>query len=423
MTDDNQNQSSNSGFKMRGDKPKPTQLNKPLVWGVGIMVLLIIVAIFVGALSPRDQHHQETKINHSSPNKQGASGSEVETLPGSYTDSDVKKYMLDNQDQALKQQLQQLRSSQSQLKSQLSQLKHQNRNRNRNQNRESPQQKQAKMSGLYFPGGNPPKHPPNKQKQADSDHSRHGGRNRGDNSDDQSSQDSYSAQNMQKKKIDFLKDSDDNDQGDIYNTHGVVKPISPYEIQAGSILPATLMTAINTSLPGNAVAIVRRDIYDSVHGAHLLIPKGSKLIGQYQSQVSYGQTRVLIKFNRVIRPNGSSIQINNAPGADLFGQAGMKGEVDNHWSRIISASVLSTTISLGAGAVSQSAATSGQEFPNSTQNAVNNAGSSISQVGQKVTDRAINIQPTIKLPPGYEFNIIVNKDMVLPPMGQGGNKA
>lgn len=424
MTDKRQDQSEkddqasqNKGFKMRGDKPKPTQVNKPLVWGVGIVVLLIIVVIFVEALSPREQQQDKASINHSSPAKTGGSGGGVSKLPGSYSDSSIKKYLPDQQNKQLKQQLQNLQSSQSSLKRQLEQLQQEKSQQHQPRHRQSPEKKQAIMSGLYFPGGNPSKQ---KNQQGSQNSSKTQSSKKGSGKGSGGSESDYEKQNMQQEKINFLKDSSDQDQGDIYNKHGVVKPVSPYEIQAGSILPATLMTAINTSLPGKAVAIVRRDIYDSVHGQHLLIPKGSKIIGQYLSQVSYGQTRVLIKFKRIIRPNGSSILINNAPGADLFGQAGMKGSVDNHWSRILGASVLSTTLSLGAGAVAQGARNSGQEYPSSTENAVNSAGSNVSQIGQKITDRAMNIQPTIKLPAGYEFNIIVNKDMILPPMGQGG---
>lgn len=419
MTEDKQDQSQqDKGFKMRAERPRPTQVNKPLVWGIGVLVLLILVAVFVEALSPSDQEQQQAQINHSSPNKNGASGSDVDSLPSSYSSSNLKQYLPDQQDKQLKQQLQQLKSSQSSLRSELQHLREQQQQKQPQQHRQtqSPEQKQATMSGLYFPGGNPPKQSDKKQKsdQSSSESDKHGGKQGG-------SESSYAKQNMQDEKIDFLNSSDQ-DKGQIYNTHGVVKPVSPYEVQAGSILPATLMTAINTSLPGEVVAIIRRDIYDSVHGKHLLIPKGSKLIGQYQSKVSYGQSRVLIKFNRIIRPNGSSIQLNNAPGADLFGQAGMQGNVDNHWGRIIGAAVLSTTLSVGSGAVAQGTRSDGQEYPGAAENAINAAGGNISKVGQKITKRAINIQPTIKLPAGYEFNIIVNKDMILPPMGHGGNR-
>lgn len=411
----NQSQDKQRSFKMRGDKPRPTQVNKPLVWGVGIIVLLIITVIFVQALSPRQQQQQQSHIKHSSTSNTGGPESGVNSLPSGYSNAQALKKYLPSQNQQLKQQLQQLQSSQSSLKSQLQQLKQQKSRPPQHHQHQSPEQKQATMSGLFFPGGNPKK-PKQHQKQSSSGSQQSQAQKSGGSNQPQSD---YEKQNMQDEKIDFLKSSDQ-DTGDIYNTHGEVKPVSKYEVQAGSLIPATLMTAINTSLPGEAVAIVRRDIYDSVHGRYLLIPKGSKIIGQYQSKVSYGQSRVLIKFQRIIRPDGSSILLNNAPGADLFGQAGMQGNVDNHWGQVISAAVLSTTLSVGAGAVAQSTRDSGQEYPSSSENAINSAGSNISKVGQKITKRAINVQPTIKLPAGYEFNIIVNKDMILPPMGHGG---
>lgn len=411
-----QGQNKQSSFKMRGDKPKPTQVNKPLVWGVGVVVLLLITIIFVEALSPRQQEQQQSHIKHSSTSNTGSAKGGVNSLPSGYSNSQALKKYLPNQDQQLKQKLQQLQSSQSSLKNQLQQLKQQkSQPPQHHEQSQSPEQKQATMSGLFFPGGNPKKQKQNK-KQSSSGSGQSQAQKSGGSKQPQSD---YEKQNMQDEKIDFLKSSDQ-DTGDIYNTHGEVKPVSKYEVQAGSLIPATLMTAINTSLPGEAVAIVRRDIYDSVHGRYLLVPKGSKIIGQYQSKVSYGQSRVLIKFQRIIRPDGSSILLNNAPGADLFGQAGMQGSVDNHWGQVISAAVLSTTLSVGAGAVAQSTRGSGQEYPSSSENAINSAGGNISKVGQKITKRAINVQPTIKLPAGYEFNIIVNKDMILPPMGHGG---
>jgi type IV secretion system protein TrbI len=188
--------------------------------------------------------------------------------------------------------------------------------------------------------------------------------------------------------------------------------LSPYEVKASTIIPATLITGINSDLPGPIIAQVRERVYDTVTGQHLLIPQGARLLASYDSMVAWGQERVLMCWNRIIFPNGSSINLHCMPAADLKGQAGLTDEVDNHWDRLMAAVGLSTVLSLGAQAVAGDP--SGYQ-PNLAQRAAGNAAGQINGAGQGVVQRQLNLQPTITVRPGFGVNVIVTKDMILTP--------
>ena len=190
-------------------------------------------------------------------------------------------------------------------------------------------------------------------------------------------------------------------------------PISPYEVKAGTIIPASLITGINSDLPGNVIAQVRENVFDTVSGNHLLIPQGSRLIGKYDSKVSYGQSRALVVWTRLIRPDGGSIRLENMPGTDLAGYAGYKDKVDNHFDRLIGGVVLSSVLSVGA-------TMSGGDYDGTNDMSMDevfaaNAGDEINRAGNKITQKNLDIQPTIKIRPGFSVNVLVNKDMVIPP--------
>jgi type IV secretory pathway VirB10-like protein len=192
----------------------------------------------------------------------------------------------------------------------------------------------------------------------------------------------------------------------------VQHPKSPYEIQAGTILPAVLITAINSDLPGPVVAQVREHVYDSVSGEHLLVPQGSRLLAQYDSMVAWGQERILVCWNRLILPNGDSITLGCMPGADLEGAAGVSDGVDEHWWRILKgasvATLLSATSVFAAGNTSSYNPTVGQMM-------ARGAAGEVSDVGQQLTRSDLTIQPTLTVRPGFSVNVIVTKDIVLSP--------
>jgi type IV secretion system protein VirB10 len=215
--------------------------------------------------------------------------------------------------------------------------------------------------------------------------------------------------NLQERKNAFL-DSEGATKTTGYLRTRLQHPQSPYEIKAGTIIPAVLITAINSDLPGPVIGQVRENVYDTVSGNYLLVPQGSRLLAQYDSMVAWGQERVLVCWNRLIFPNGDSISLDCMPAADLAGAAGLTDEVDEHWARILKGAAVASLLA----ATTQSVAGNVQGFnPTVPQMWANNAAGQINQVGQQLTRREINVQPTITIRPGLSVNVIVSKDLVL----------
>ena len=186
-------------------------------------------------------------------------------------------------------------------------------------------------------------------------------------------------------------------------------PASPYVLQAGAVIPAALLTGLRSDLPGQVTAQVTEDVYDSPSGKTLLIPQGARLVGQYDAQVAFGQSRALLVWNRLIMPNGRSIVLERQPGADPEGYAGLEDEVDNHWGMLFKAAILSTLLSVGA-----EAGTSDSE--NSLVQAIRRGASQgFNQTGQQVIGRSLNVQPTITIRPGFPVRVLVTHDLVLEP--------
>ena len=186
-------------------------------------------------------------------------------------------------------------------------------------------------------------------------------------------------------------------------------PASPYVLQAGAVIPAALLTGLRSDLPGQVTAQVTEDVYDSPSGKILLIPQGARLVGQYDAQVAFGQSRALLVWNRLIMPNGRSIVLERQPGADPEGYAGLEDEVDNHWGMLFKAAILSTLLSVGA-----EAGTSDSE--NSLVQAIRRGASQgFNQTGQQVIGRSLNVQPTITIRPGFPVRVLVTHDLVLEP--------
>ena len=189
--------------------------------------------------------------------------------------------------------------------------------------------------------------------------------------------------------------------------------LSPWEVKAGSIIPAALITAINSDLPGEIVAQVTEPVYDHATGRTVLIPQGSRLVGVYDAQVVYGQQRALIAWTRLIMPDGRSINMGSMSGSDLSGAAGLQDQVDGHFGQLARGIFLSSVFSVGA-ATAQDAGSrsSGQLLINS---AATGAANSAQQVGQQITQRDLSRQPTLKIRAGFPLTVLVNKDMILAP--------
>jgi type IV secretion system protein VirB10 len=187
-------------------------------------------------------------------------------------------------------------------------------------------------------------------------------------------------------------------------------PASPYVLQAGAVIPASLVTGLRSDLPGQVTAQVTEDVYDSPTGKSLLIPQGSRLVGQYDAQIAFGQSRALLVWNRLIMPNGKSIVLERQPGADTEGYAGLEDEVDNHWGMLFKAAILSTVLSVGS-----EAGMSGNNNGSLAEAIQQGMSQSINQTGQQVVSRSLNIQPTITIRPGFPVRVLVTHDLVLEP--------
>ncbi|MDP2330711.1 MAG: TrbI/VirB10 family protein [Reyranella sp.] len=218
--------------------------------------------------------------------------------------------------------------------------------------------------------------------------------------------DEASIQNGQDRKLAFL-----NAPADRRTTSPdrLARPASPYVLQAGTVIPAALVTGLRSDLPGQITAQVTENVYDTPTGGSLLIPQGAKLIGVYDSQVSFGQSRLLLVWTRLILPNGYSVVLERQPGADAMGQAGLEDGVDHHWGALFKAALLSTILAVG------SELGSDQNDSDIVRALRRGTGDTLNQAGQQVVRRNLNIQPTLTIRPGYPVRVIVTRDLVLQP--------
>jgi type IV secretion system protein VirB10 len=193
----------------------------------------------------------------------------------------------------------------------------------------------------------------------------------------------------------------------------LIHPTSPYQLMAGTLIPGLLLTGLNSDLPGQILGQVSQNVFDTVSGNHLLLPQGTKVVGQYDSRIVYGQERMLIVWTRLILPNGKSMSLEGMPGVDLSGAAGLTDQVNHHWGRLVTGVVLSSI--LGAGAQIAQGRTYSTFDPDYGDLAAQGFAQNMNQVGQQITRKNLNIQPTIEIRPGHRFNVFVHKDMVLEP--------
>jgi type IV secretory pathway VirB10-like protein len=222
------------------------------------------------------------------------------------------------------------------------------------------------------------------------------------------------APNGQTPKRDFLKEEPVG--GDTLQ-HGRVAPISPYEVKAGTVIPANMIGGVNSDLPGLLLAQVSENMYDSATGRHLLIPQGAKLIGTYDNGVTFGQSRILVGWQRIIYPDGSSINLGRMPGADQSGYAGFKDKVDNHLFRLFSEALLLSIFSAGV-QLGQPQASSGNNY-NSSQIVAAAIAGQMGELGMEIVRRNMDVAPSLEIRPGYSFNVMVTKDMVVRPWEAG----
>lgn len=218
------------------------------------------------------------------------------------------------------------------------------------------------------------------------------------------SSDETFAQNGQERKLAFVSASVDRRTT---SPDRLVRPASPFVVQAGTVIPAALITGIRSDLPGQITAQVTEAVYDNP------TRRARRLIGTYDSQAAFGQSRVLLVWTRLIMPNGRSIVLERQPGADASGYAGLEDEVDNHWKELLGAAALSTLLAVGT------EVNSGADAGNTNSDLIaalrRGAEDSANQAGQQLVRRNLNIQPTLTIRQGFPVRVIVNRDLVLEP--------
>ncbi|MEB2349611.1 MAG: TrbI/VirB10 family protein [Comamonadaceae bacterium] len=220
--------------------------------------------------------------------------------------------------------------------------------------------------------------------------------------------DPTAVQNRQDQKEAFLKGG----STETRNSGNLQMPSSPYQVMAGTVIAGALVTGIKSDLPGDVIATVTEPVYDTASGKFLLIPQGSRILGKYNSQVSYGQSRVQVVWNRIILPDTSSLTLDNLAGTDPAGYAGLEDGADWHWGRIFAGAALTTLLGVGAELAAPENRQDGNRIVIAGRDS---AQDSINQVGQEMTRRNMNIQPTLTERPGLPVRIIVNRDLVLRP--------
>lgn len=201
--------------------------------------------------------------------------------------------------------------------------------------------------------------------------------------------------------------------GDRWHLEAEVQaPRSPYELRAGFVIPATLISGINSDLPGQIVAQVSQDVYDTATGKFRLVPQGSRLVGAYSSNVAYGQSRVLVAWQRIVFPDGKALDIGSMPGGDGAGYAGFNDQVDNHYARVFGSALLMSGVVAGAAFSQNRNAVTGTVTAPTAGSALSEAlGQQLGQATAQMISKNLNIAPTLAIRPGFRFNVIVVKDL------------
>ena len=212
-----------------------------------------------------------------------------------------------------------------------------------------------------------------------------------------------------------LKQFDAKDKGVRWQLNSQVEaPKTPYTLRAGFIIPASLISGINSDLPGQIIGQISQNVYDTATGKYLLLPQGSRLVGSYTSDVAYGQSRVMVAWQRIVFPDGKTLDIGAMPGADGAGYSGFNDQVDNHYLRIFGSAILMSGITAGV-AYSQETNNNGGVYAQPTaSSALSEAlGQQLGNATAQMISKNLNISPTLEIRPGFRFNVMCIKDLVL----------
>jgi type IV secretion system protein VirB10 len=195
----------------------------------------------------------------------------------------------------------------------------------------------------------------------------------------------------------------------------VKKPLSPFELKTGTVIPGILISEVNSDLPGEVIAQVSQNVYDTASGSRLLIPQGARLFGRYDSHVTFGQQRALVIWERLIYPDASTLELGGMAGSDQTGKDGFADRVNNHYARVFGYALLTSVLSAGY-QLSQSQGTTAGNFvvPSNQQIVAASVGQQMAELGSEIARRNMRVQPTIEIRKGYRLNVMVNKDVVFP---------
>ena len=197
-----------------------------------------------------------------------------------------------------------------------------------------------------------------------------------------------------------------------YLPNQVMAPLSQFELKRGSVIPATLITGINSDLPGRIIAQVSQHVFDSATGHHLLIPQGTRLFGRYDSKVTFGQRRALVIWTDIVFPDGATLQIGGMAGTDAQGYGGFSDQVDNHYFEVFGSAILVAAI--GAGIDMALPDDQGSADNSATDAARRSFAETFSEVADQTIGRNMEVQPTLEIRPGYIFNVLVDQDLAFP---------
>lgn len=198
-------------------------------------------------------------------------------------------------------------------------------------------------------------------------------------------------------------------EGADVNPHSLTAPVSPWTLQAGTVIAASLITGLNPDLPGMVTAQITENVYDSVTGRSLLIPQGSRLIGSYDSVVAFGQSRALVVWQRIILPDGSSVRIDNVPATDTQGYAGLSDRIDRHTWQLLKGVALSTLLGVGT---ELSFGSNERDLVRAIREAAQQSGA---RAGDQLLTKSLSIKPTVRIRPGWPLRVVVHSDIVLRP--------
>jgi type IV secretion system protein VirB10 len=217
-------------------------------------------------------------------------------------------------------------------------------------------------------------------------------------------------QNEQERKQEFLAQTHGHAVSN-YLESTRTPALGKYEVKMGWDIPAILEQGIDSDLPGEIKAMVRSNVYDTTTGKYLLIPQGSRMVGVYDSQIAFGQDRLQVIWSRIIYPDGSSISLDGMVGQDIHGMTGFHDKVDNHYKRLVGFALLTSVFTAGI-ELSQRHNSSLLAAPTAGETASSAVGQQLGELGTEITRKNLSIQPTIKIPVGYRFNVRVNRDIL-----------